>query len=553
VAETTSTLPAPLHPVPPSAWRLDWLTPMRCRLILALFVLVGFAGHLIWLQSKSCPIDLSGDEAHYWDWSRQLDLAYYSKGPAVAYIIRASCAVFGDTMWAVRLPALLFAAVISVLAYWLTRKCFGSDKLALGAALLPAAVPMFVAGSTLMTIDPPMLTCWAAATCLTAVAVLDDRRWPWPLVGLFAGLGALAKYGMLLWFVGLAVLLFVDKPLRKHLKSPLFWLMPLIALACLTPVIVWNARHGWVTFGHVGTQTGALSDGSRKLWLNPLNTLEMLGGQLGALNPIIAFFAMAACGFATLRAFTPDREGRALRMLLATGATFFALNLLASLRTKIQVNWPAPSYFTLLIITAWGVGLMLRDRELWRKLRGWWWGGVIGVGVVATVLLHNMPLIYPLVPASPRNYDPTVGKMVGFRELGKRLSWELEDSRPGTFILCEDYQVAAQAAFYTRGQPRTYYASSWFANPQFRRRLTQYDVWPDRALDQPSLIGRDALYVGYVWSDEGDNHELLSAFDSVDKLYDEEIERNGVKVRRFLIARCHNFRGLTRPEGRPKM
>ena len=91
------------------ASNLAWLTPARCRLILAAVLLLGFLGHLRYL-THDCPIDLAPDEAQYWDWSRQLDLSYYSKGPLVAYIIRASCAAFGDTMWAVRLPALVLAA-----------------------------------------------------------------------------------------------------------------------------------------------------------------------------------------------------------------------------------------------------------------------------------------------------------------------------------------------------------------------------------------------------------------------------------------------------------
>src|SRR6185295_14760803 len=90
------------------AWKLAWLTPRRCRIILAAVLLWGFFSHLRYLM-HDCPIDLSGDEAHYWDWSRQLDWSYYSKGPLVAYIIRGSCAIFGDVMWAVRFPALLLA------------------------------------------------------------------------------------------------------------------------------------------------------------------------------------------------------------------------------------------------------------------------------------------------------------------------------------------------------------------------------------------------------------------------------------------------------------
>src|SRR5204862_4108891 len=78
--------------VPPQnpVWQFDWLTPRRCRAILAVVLLAGFLGNLRYL-THDCPLDLSGDEAHYWDWSRQLDLSYYSKGPLVAYIIRASC------------------------------------------------------------------------------------------------------------------------------------------------------------------------------------------------------------------------------------------------------------------------------------------------------------------------------------------------------------------------------------------------------------------------------------------------------------------------------
>src|SRR4029434_6896258 len=77
------------------AWRVGWVTPARARIILACLLGLGFLAHLNYLINN-CPLDLSGDEAHYWDWSRQLDLSYYSKGPLVAYIIRASCAVVGD-------------------------------------------------------------------------------------------------------------------------------------------------------------------------------------------------------------------------------------------------------------------------------------------------------------------------------------------------------------------------------------------------------------------------------------------------------------------------
>ena len=93
VASDIEVSPAPSPP----PWRLGWLTPARCRIILAIVLLFDVVGHVRYLN-HNCPIDLSGDEAQYWDWSRKLDWSYYSKGPLVAYIIRASSAIFGDTM-----------------------------------------------------------------------------------------------------------------------------------------------------------------------------------------------------------------------------------------------------------------------------------------------------------------------------------------------------------------------------------------------------------------------------------------------------------------------
>src|SRR5881396_3799365 len=208
-AAAVAVRPSHAEPTATPAWRLGWLTPWRARLILVLVLGYGFYGHLQYLR-QNCPIDLSGDEAHYWDWSRRLDLSYYSKGPLVAYLIRASCAAFGEVMWAVRFPALVLGVGTSLVTYALTKRLFESDRLALGAVLLNHIVPMFIAGSVLMTIDPPFFFCWALATYLLALVLFDGRRWAWPLIGVVVGVGFLAKYAMLLWLPIALLVLWID-------------------------------------------------------------------------------------------------------------------------------------------------------------------------------------------------------------------------------------------------------------------------------------------------------------------------------------------------------
>ncbi|MBN2445977.1 MAG: hypothetical protein JXO22_04595, partial [Phycisphaerae bacterium] len=59
-------------------------------------LLLAGAAYNVWFLLDNCAIDLAGDEAHYWEWSRRLDLSYYSKGPLVAYIIHAGRYLFGS-------------------------------------------------------------------------------------------------------------------------------------------------------------------------------------------------------------------------------------------------------------------------------------------------------------------------------------------------------------------------------------------------------------------------------------------------------------------------
>ena len=275
------------------AWNLAWLTPARCRLILATVVAFGFLSHLYYLH-RGIPIGLTGDEAQYWVWSRQLDINYYSKGPLVAWIIRLSTDLFGHTMPAVRYPALVLGAGSTLCLYWLIRRLTGSHRTALGGVLLTHIVPMFIAGSVLMTIDPPFYFCWALASCLLVKALWDQTRWAWVAAGLVVAAGTLAKYAMLIWLVGAVA--FVVQENRAALRSWRPWALAALGLLGLAPAVIWNARHDWVTLKHVSRQTGATAGG-----FDPLGPLEMLAGQFGALSPGIFILAVALF-------FTLDRE-----------------------------------------------------------------------------------------------------------------------------------------------------------------------------------------------------------------------------------------------------
>jgi 4-amino-4-deoxy-L-arabinose transferase-like glycosyltransferase len=525
------------------AWRLEWLTPWRCRFILVAVLALGFLSHLRYL-THNCPLDLSGDEAHYWDWSRQLDLSYYSKGPAVAYLMRASCAIFGDTMPAVRLPALVLAIGTSLATYWLTKKLFGSERLALGAALLNHLVPMFIAGSVMMTIDPPLFFCWAMATCFAAKAIFDGAKWAWIAMGIAVGLGFLAKYSMPLWFVGLLVFMLLDPSVRPRLRTVWPWVAVVVFLVFTIPVILWNARNGWVSFYHVARQTAAVeSEGGWR------SVLDMLASQLAAVGPPLAILFAAAVIYALGRRGGEDPCRRQMRFLTAIGLSFFAIVLSQSFRAKVQANWPAPAYFTLMILSAYFLGTRLANAGSWKRWRWCLWSAV-GLGIAVVPVAHDSQMLYPLAARISRmisdkqpraNWDLSA-RLRGWDQVGQRVSRELAALSNDPFVLAEEYQVCSELAFYVKGQPRTYYVGSYFLDPKRRNRHSQFDFWPDRRLDRSQLRDRDAIYVGYE-----PPPELEQAFASMESLPDEDIDRSGLHIKTFRLWRCHGFKGMTRP------
>src|SRR5438105_15810229 len=68
--------------------------------------------------------DLEADEAHYWMWSERLAPAYFSKGPGVAFAIRASTALFGANEFGVRFFSPILAAGTSLMLFYFARKLF---------------------------------------------------------------------------------------------------------------------------------------------------------------------------------------------------------------------------------------------------------------------------------------------------------------------------------------------------------------------------------------------------------------------------------------------
>lgn len=249
--------------------------------------------------------ELSTDEAQYWFWGQSLDFGAYSKPPLIGWIIRASTELFGQSVAAVRLPAVLIHAATAAVIFVCARQLVPLAVASL-AALLYLVAPAVALGSALMTTDTPLLL--AASLALLAQltggkAHADGQRSPGAAVvlGLALGLGLLAKHAMLFWLLGATFAALVS-PAFRLARSDL--LVACGAMVVVTaPHLVWLAQHGFITFRHIE----AITEGHGLSLLRPLQFLAeqfLVAGPIAFAALLFALRDRSQLGLAVL-ALTP--------------------------------------------------------------------------------------------------------------------------------------------------------------------------------------------------------------------------------------------------------
>lgn len=406
------------------------------------FIAVTLIGRWIYLASGT--IELTGDEAYQWLWSKHLALSYYSKPPGIALIQFAGTRLFGDTAFGVRFFSPLFGAILSGIAmHFIAREISG--RVAFWFLVIVNTVPLLAVGSILMTIDPPLVLCWAWALVAGWWAVQPDGQTrDWVSVGVAMGLGFLCKYTAAYQIICFGIFIALWPAARVQLRKPGPWLALLILLLCTLPVLVWNAQHGWITVHHVASKAGLHSE-----WKPTLRYFgEFVGDELALLNPIFCVGAIWAT-FA-LFAFRAFRRERPLMLyLFCMSAPVFLGHLLYSFRERILPNWIAPALPGLFLLMA--VYWNERQREGARYVRPL---AAIGMalGLVMVLFMYDSDLIGKIAGLPlPGAIDP-LRRARGWKDAAQIVEAERESlatqGKPA-FVIGDDYAIASECTFYS--------------------------------------------------------------------------------------------------------
>jgi hypothetical protein len=512
------------------------------RLLAALLILGSASWHITYLI-RDCPLDLSPDEAHYWDWSRRLDWSYYSKGPLVAYLIRAGCELagplsqrlIGSEMLAVRLPAIICGSLLLLGLYVLTTQVYRREGLAVVVVTAALTFPIVSAGSLLMTIDAPFTCCWCWALVLGRVAVIRNSIWAWLGTGLLVGLGILAKYTMVLWIPSMALFLLTTRKYRPLLGRRGFWLMlGVTALVCL-PIVIWNVRNDWVAVKHVLRLAGASPGDSQLHWFGPIHYLATQFGLF--LGYWFVAWAVAMIAHRPWREPNPE-----LRYLWWLSAPVFAVFLMFSLKTGGgEPNWPVVAYLSGMVLAAGWLARQVQAREAWyRRLAIGGLASACALGLGMTLLLHYSAWAYPVLARFStgdlrvRKLDPTC-RLRGWRTLASEVDRRRAEVRANgiePLIAGSGWSLPGELAFYCHENPPVYSFGRAFGD-----RCSQYDLWPNPLGGSPEFIGRTFIVVGHA------GPVLRALFEEVDTPTEVTYRVADEPVARWSVSVCRGFKG----------
>lgn len=367
-------------------------------------------------------LPMTGDEAYFVLWGRQLDYGYYDHPPMAGWLTWLM-SQWGEHRVLIRLPAVLTEFVVAAVLYRLMAPADEAKaRLLAGIILLSPLSLVFV-----MTLTDTGCVLFSTLSFAAAAQSMLKPRWYWPLLaGITLGLAFLSKYFAAI--LAMAFLLFYLGAGRSYWRQGL-WLFA-SALPFLLLNLYWNWQHCWANVVFNVVNRGA--DQS----LNPAGLALYAVFLVCWLLPPAVLAAWRHRHRLALAQWPSSLQPLAnlTRTVAMTVLLAFAV---VSVQREIGLHWLA--WFVAFIwLCLWPLPM-----SVWQRL--WQWAAGLGAGLVLLLLC----VVY--APLSVWDSQP-------------RLQWYLLAMREAPAILAEAERQSAVQADHLAAT--SYAAASVFAYQQ---------------------------------------------------------------------------------------
>lgn len=271
--------------------------------------------------------DYHRDELYFRLLAEHPGWGYVDQPPGTPMVAKLFLWLLGDTVWALRTPALLCVVLTAFLTAAIARELSGGRVAqTLASAGLISVFPLVV-GHVLLTasIDLPI---WAGVTLLVIrVQLRGEPRW-WLAAGVLVGLGLYNKHLVILLLIGLAVGLLAVGP-RSVLAGPWPWAGAALAVLIGAPNLAYQVANGLPQLDMAAALAQDRGDEARVLFL-PMQLL-VIGLPLVPIwiAGLVALLRRPA--WRPIRAFAVAYPVVCLLLLATSGQFYYTLGLILAL------------------------------------------------------------------------------------------------------------------------------------------------------------------------------------------------------------------------------
>ena len=364
---------------------------------LALAALTGF---IVARLLFAFTIGLGIDESYTVAISRGLSVSYFDHPPLHLWIAHFAARALGENALA-RVPFVGLFFATGWIYYRLVSALFGPRAALIALFALNVTPFFFASAGSWIVPDGPLLfglamAAWAAARLFFQDSLNEALAWRlWLLIGLGLGLAGLSKYSAVLTAGGLAAFIVLSHEQRRWLNHPAPYVAATLAVAMITPVIWWNARHGWASFEFQAGR-GVPNGG-----LHPVQVATMVLGEIAFLSPWM--FAPLVAGLANGLHLWRDQRRLLLLCLSLPPIALFTLTPLWGGRG--QPHWTMPGwFFAFALMGGWinELGVSARALRRWAFAASALLAAI--AGVAAMQALTGLPWV--IVTPGSRFPDP---------------------------------------------------------------------------------------------------------------------------------------------------
>ncbi len=500
--DATKTIEKWVRPNPVQAFAIFW------------FGIISIRIGLLFLSD----LNLGPDETQYWFWSKNLDFGYFSKPPLIAWTIAFTTALFGDAEWAVRIAAPILHGGSAIFLFGLGKLLFDS-KTGFWIATAWLLMPGIIFSSSIMSTDVVLLFFWSGALYfffrLLKFIEYDNKEKP-PLIdkislGICFGLGILAKYAMVYFFIAAILGIFTSSQWRSKQLLQSLILPLLIMVAILAPNIWWNIRNDFLTISH----TAANANWKENLF-HPLELLEFLGAQIGILGPVI-FFA----SFSTFNKLRSPGTKNTINSSYQKLLLFFALTpiVIVSIQafiSRAHANWGATAYPAFLVLVC--AGFIHHRKQIWLTVNHTL---NLAVMIVLAIGFSNFALLDFL------GLSNATKRVRGWETQGERI---VQLANQYDQVMADDRELIGLILYYGQQEGRNFV--SWNSNHKIDDHYEAFIPFKPE----------DSLKTLYITTVES-AIDVSPWFDTVIKIDEQTMTLNGRPVKTLYFFEIGDFKG----------